>query len=532
MKKSMTRTIRLQTSYSGNGGVYMVEGNNCEIGPLSAEKRREEAYCLRVQSAKVEKNIPLPNHLCNGDEERYPNKIASFSKALPHNHLGEVSLAAYAKWIHALKSGDPVAFELLQLGGVTKLVDPQAAYTFDMIGADSHHLSIAAAPAFASAWEASEMAELYWQSLTRDVPFAEYDSNSLTTEAANDLSTFSDFLGPKLDGSVTTKTLFRGNTAGDVIGPYLSQFLCSDVPYGATTIVQHYRTTEADKDYMTKYENWLHIQNGGPANISRAKQASCYIRNNRDLAEFVHYDFSYQACLSACLMLLSYGGEALAPSNPYVRSRTQAGFVTFGGPHILDLVGKAAKCALQAAWYQKFLVHLRLRPEEFGGRVHNTLTGAANYSVNEELLQSASVAKVYSKYGTYLLPMAYPEGCPCHTAYPSGHACFVGAGVTVLKAFFNEGFVIPKPVISGPNGLVLLPYVGESLTVGNELNKLASNVSMGRCAAGVHWRTDASEGMKLGEAVAISILQDYKHTYNENFAGFTFTKFDGTTITI
>jgi len=36
----------------------------------------------------------------------------------------------------------------------------------------------------------------------------------------------------------------------------------------------------------------------------------------------------------------------------------------------------------------------------------------------------------------------------------------------------------------------------------------------------------------LGEAVAISILRDQKHTYNETFPGFTFTKFDGTTLTI
>jgi hypothetical protein len=36
----------------------------------------------------------------------------------------------------------------------------------------------------------------------------------------------------------------------------------------------------------------------------------------------------------------------------------------------------------------------------------------------------------------------------------------------------------------------------------------------------------------LGEAVAISILRDQRHIYNEPFEGFTFTKFDGTTITV
>ena len=48
-----------------------------------------------------------------------------------------------------------------------------------------------------------------------------------------------------------------------------------------------------------------------------------------------------------------------------------------------------------------------------------------------------------------------------------------------------------------------------------------------RRAAGI-----AAQNRGHGEAVAISILRDQKHTYNETFAGFTFIKFDGTTITI
>lgn len=66
--------------------------------------------------------------------------------------------------------------------------------------------------------------------------------------------------------------------------------------------------------------------------------------------------------------------------------------------------------------------------------------------------------------------------------------------------------------------------------MGGELNKLASNVGLGRNAAGVHYRSDGIEGLKLGEAIAIGILQDYREIYNENFGGFTFTKFDGTRI--
>ena len=102
----------------------------------------------------------------------------------------------------------------------------------------------------------------------------------------------------------------------------------------------------------------------------------------------------------------------------------------------------------------------------------------------------------------------------------------------MLKAFFNESFVIPNPVEASADGLSLTSYSGTPLTVGGELNKLAANVAIGRDTAGVHWRTDGIEGMNLGEAVAIGILQDYSTTYNEAFQGFSLTKFDGTTITI
>jgi hypothetical protein len=35
--------------------------------------------------------------------------------------------------------------------------------------------------------------------------------------------------------------------------------------------------------------------------------------------------------------------------------------------------------------------------------------------------------------------------------------------------------------------------------------------------------------MLLGEKVAINLLQDQAHLYNENYTGFTFTRFDGIT---
>jgi len=82
------------------------------------------------------------------------------------------------------------------------------------------------------------------------------------------------------------------------------------------------------------------------------------------------------------------------------------------------------------------------------------------------------------------------------------------------------------------DGLRLLPYAGPALTVGNELNKLASNVALGRNFAGIHWRSDATESLKLGEELAIRYLEEERTCFNERIEGYSLTNFDGTTIIV
>jgi hypothetical protein len=80
-----------------------------------------------------------------------------------------------------------------------------------------------------------------------------------------------------------------------------------------------------------------------------------------------------------------------------------------------------------------------------------------------------------------------------------------------------------------------VPYTGpdaSQMTVGGELNKLAGNIAIFRNAAGVHWRTDYSESLLLGEAIAIGLLQEQSLGFNEDDAYFELTRFDGTKIRI
>lgn len=468
----------------------------------------------------------------NGDEDTYANKIASYTKGLPHDDRGEVDLSAYEAFLKAIASGKHADFETVPLGGRAKFANPQAAYASAVEGFALHELALPPPPAFSSAETASEMVELYWQALTRDVPFAEYTTHPLTTAAAEDLSRCSDFRGPKVRKTVAPATLFRGPTPGDLLGPYVSQFLWLDVDQGTMTLTQRNRVPVANDDYMRTYPEWLSIQRGlAPARINVRDTTPRYLRNGRDLAEYVHRDYPYQAFLNACLILLAMGAP-LKGDHPYKRSLTQGGFITFGPPDALDCVARVANPALKASWYHKWLIHRRLRPEAFGGRVHNHLTHVAEYTLHRDLLNAQALEAVFRASGSYLLPMAYPEGCPTHPAYPAGHAAIAGACTTVLKAFFNEAYVIPSPVVASPDGLALVQYRGAALTVGGELNKLAANISLGRNVAGVHWRSDGIEGLKLGEAVAMKALAQLRATYPEHFDGFRFTKFDGTSTVI
>jgi hypothetical protein len=105
----------------------------------------------------------------------------------------------------------------------------------------------------------------------------------------------------------------------------------------------------------------------------------------------------------------------------------------------------------------------------------------------------------------------------------------------VVKAFFDESYLIPDPMIASEDGLSLVPYTGSDagrLTLGSEMAKVSANAGIGRNFAGIHWRHDYQDSMRLGEAVAISVMRDQRHTYNEVFSGLTFTRFDGTTITV
>ncbi|MEM9275589.1 MAG: vanadium-dependent haloperoxidase [Cyanobacteria bacterium P01_F01_bin.143] len=335
-----------------------------------------------------------------------------------------------------------------------------------------------------------------------------------------------------------------------------------------------------DKDKQTYVD-----KNG---KITSERPARRFITTPRDLATYVHFDALYEAYLNACIILLGMktpfdpafdhlSGVGVAAGDIKTR-RHAGGFALYGGPHILNLVTEVSTRALKAVRFQKFNNHIRLRPEALAARLElvrepsdqaKALTPPALTKNMEkfkaELTSTLEVIKKGQGKGTYFLPMAFAEGSPMHPAYGAGHATVAGACVTILKAFFDTSAVLVKAKKDGkvafkrfetgddpiafrapdiPKGKVVstkcdldagLPDKNDPhkfLTLEGELNKLAANMSIGRDMAGVHYFSDYYDSLRMGEKIAIGILEEQALTYSTDPFVLSVPTFDGDVVRI
>jgi hypothetical protein len=585
-------------------GTAVFDNFNVQNTSLSrrVEERRLSARAVREKAAELAAGRRHDEHVNNNDEVNYPATLlaGNYSKSLKHDALGDPDPGSYATLLRALESRDPQDFEevILASGTALKLTNPQGGLAFDVAGPDAQEQTMPPAPRFDSEVTAHEMGELYWMALARDVHFAAYGTDATVAAAITSLN--NEF--PRFGGTVpvAAQNVFRGIYPGEQTGPYVSQFLLKGnndprkpdglgrdanegyITYGSQVIDQRQLTAlgvpgvGAGADYLTTFTPWLAVQNGtdtrGQDQFDTVRR---FIRNLRDGATYVHFDQVINAFYNAGMILLSeptgnqltfQAGVTGRPmidlefpknqGNPYdppgtaMDARKQVGFGTFGPIHLLQVLSEVLGRSIRAVWWQKWGVHRRLRPEEYGGRVHNQVnwtnsggTQGRTYGLHASIvssLRTGALAPYFGQAGerypsAYLLPQAYPEGAPTHPAYGAGHATGSGAMATLLKAFFDESAPIENPVLASTDGLSLVTYTGTgatSMTVGGELNKLAGNIATFRNAAGVHWRSDYTESLPFGEAIAIGLLQEMSLGFNEDDAFFELTRFDGQRIRI
>lgn len=575
--------------------------------------RRQAAYEMRVEAAGLARARPQPPHRANGDEERFAavNYAMSFTKGLPHDYdtgliCDRRDFEAFRKaidegYIDAFSRSVPVA-TTCPPAERRRWEAPTAGVVFDLEGPDAQAVTMPPAPPLGSAELAYEMAEVYELALLHDVPFSAFRDgvgNPDVTVAIDRLNAldYKPAAGtgrPRItvDGLVTEQTVFRGSSPGVDVGPYVSQFMLIGTPsqsgdsgvadgritYGALQIDQRVPAA-AEVDWMTDFDSWFRVQQGcvvPDAGLFASPPSRRFLSRPRDLATYVHYDALYEAYLNAALILLEmntpfdpgfanlagqedrarqidYGAIlAVQPDGGHLPIARQAGgFALYGGPHILTLVTEVATRALKAVRYQKFNVHLRLRPEALAARIacadaiEHRFPGIGAPFTGLRGAISDTVAAVQARTGNALLPMAFPEGSPMHPSYGAGHATVAGACVTVLKAFFDTSAVFVRrdggeaflhrrpgdvPIAYTPDAAATALIQDPScpvLTLEGELNKLAANISIGRNMAGVHYFSDYYDSLRMGEEIAIGVLEEQALCYPTDPFVMSVPTFDG-----
>ncbi len=552
----------------------LIEGKKgqaeASVGEYNSAARAAASFDYRKDVAQAE-DINIGELPDNGDYDRFIQDYSgSWSKVLPHPYLGIVNYAAYGTFIHAVNTGNFQDWQNVIVGnpggpGFTGTFNgPMGSYAFDLEGHDSHATNIPPAPSVTSAQTADEQVEHYWASMLRDTNFADYATSSVAAQAAADLNRLTYIRSGQNNEypyPITPQNLFRGTfnpsnpNDGNLLGPYVSQFLVQPTMLGAQALSQMFQVFLPGQQFGSNPTEYLAIESGFPPNVSLQSDPTFrYIRRGRDLSSFTHVDALHQSYLVATLVLASINAP-LNPGNPYIGSLTQHGFPTFdslssqAGP--VDAIGtvpEMATRALKAAWFHKWVVNLRQRPEEYGALIqaaqtHQRPMPQAAEHLHPDIYSSSVLPIIYSQYGSYLMPLAFPEGAPAHPCYPTGHGTVGGACIQVIKFQFDcTQRIRPLLLAAGrdvyvpsEDGLSLEVYTGadrDELTINGELAKLAYNITFGHgIHSGIHFRSSSLYSILLGEQVGLSVLQDRANSYAEPFT-ISFTKFDGTTVTI
>jgi hypothetical protein len=532
------------------------------------------------------KNKPVSQ---NSEEKKYSNYHYNglYHKAFYHDPTtgSLVNSNEYAQFRNAILDNNQQSASATPLapGFTIKQSDPLASLATLLIGSPQCNIHINNPPTLSSAAGAAEMVELYSHMLARDVPFSDYNlGNSIINNILvspgyltqpNVLNSLPDYTPV---GSIDVKTLFRGIGVGEQVGPYISQFLYLNVPMGGLTLPQIYNAppTKAYCLLNSLVNEWgrnraemINMQNttitGFPATPT---QNSAYIHDGRSLSEAVHADYICQFFLQTGLIL---SGLGVSTNTGFPVYPNMGSFCTDAGSASLQgTLGHISNESLKHAWYRKWQIHRKQRPEAFSLQIDNVqntiVSNINNYDISSVILNNPilPVVETYNaQWGSpafdnsFLLTTAFREGSPTHPAYPSGHAVIAGACITILKMFFNADQswsavnmnntrinpISPQQYVqSDSTGANLIPYTdGDNveMTICGELNKLASNISIGRNWAGIHYRTDAIQGILLGEQVAIRYMEDMLSSYVQNNLNKTvptikFTNYKGHTVTV
>lgn len=530
----------------------------------------------------------------NCEEEKYEKRSynASFHKGFQHNSVtGElVNTCEYDKYLEALLKNNQKKLAKIKLAKKFEigLANPLASMSSVLVGAPQMKFDFPKPSNLSSKEHAADMVELYCQMLCRDIPFTQYDPN--VSNIMKDVLIYMnqpEFLNhfnystPK--GSITTGNIFRGITPGDHHGPYMSQLLLLNFTLNGMSFPQKYSTLPTKMDAISNnitcewgrnMKEMINIQNTTISNLPPVPTNFIehkYMYSGRVLAAGVQTDYVYSLQFQAATILNALGAK---PNPGWPKYKNQTPFITGSNmTAVVTAMGEVSQYALKHAWFWKWQVYRKLRPECTSMWIDNIknkrVKNKHNYNISKVVLRNPvmeAVKQYNAEWGpdfdkSYTLDQVYQSGSPTHPTYPAGHSVIAGAISTVLKIYYDaeqpwsslpglqigsqNRDILPTP-LNGPviqaddTGDNLIDYTDScinDMTIAGEINKLASNISLGRDWAGVHYRSDSIPGMILGEAIAIDYMEDMLSAQVENNLDctppeITFRKFDGKLFTI
>jgi len=462
----------------------------------------------------------------------------------------------------------------------TQLEGIQDIGAFSLLGRDAHAYRTTPPPALGSARLTIEMALLYQQAQLRDVAFSRFftlqdatpnvpdmlsydDDNRVIDTALRKLQVLASFNGalhmpgeahlpdedvcdsrPTVLVADNARAAFRGLAHGDDRGPYISQFLlagsCSAddpdradlglIDIGRQLFDQRIRPN-IRKDYLTTWTEWLDAQQGftprSNSTVSvplRSGLTNRFIATPRDLACYVQHTQPLHTFTNAVYLLACH--------------RDTFASVELGG--LIALMAQASACAVRAARFQKYGVYRQLRPEALGARLEKYDHPDVSCDELSDMVTELVRAQIFDDSGCLsqrcnrLLPVAWATGAPMSPSYCSAYAAAAGACATVVKAFCHGDNVLDitghsstLAFITSVDGKKLVKTPMETpLAIDLELNKLASNLAMGRCWAGVSFYSDVWAGLRLGETVALDLLEEQRLLQTQRSAA-TIVRLDG-----
>lgn len=519
-----------------------------------------------------------------GQLQSIPYFADSFTKLLEHDPitglLTDSGIKNYQQLTIALQTGKQEDFNAINRASGTQRLwaSPQSAFASMM---DPQQFLMSIPPALSSADAAVDLMSVYVMAACRDVAFSDFGTGQRTDKNKNGESltkSSARILNKYSLAKVDAAHLFRGNALGAMIGPYLSQFLLQSylplfpqdpTEVGAGNLPKRILSNPRhipvfrQREFGVSWQDFVALQNGL---IPRKFLASdCiqkrYPSTGRDLACYVYTDVAYDPYYYA-LQVLVCNGFPYSKAFPHQQGimKNESAGITMGLSDVYTLIATVCQEAYKICWYYKWRAFRRLRPEAMAGLLHRAiLTGTNEFNVDASLFDTELLALILEhnqkqsdkriigtavlprpESSTYLLAQVFPEGSPAHPSYPAAHAVIAGACVTIIKAFFDDTALIlskMKPVLVDPANPTKLQYYkgldALKMTVGSELNKLATNIAYARSWAGIHFISDNEAGLQLGEEIAIAVLKKHAQQYHEQgFKGFEFTKRDGTRIIV